>query len=187
MGRRGPPPKPTPLRKLTGNASKRRLNEREPPAGEEGEISRPRWLRGRTRGAAIWVELSDRLSAMKVLTPADELALGVLCAEFADYLDSRDQVREEGRTYESVRYSMEEIIDAEKDEAAGEPQKAKVARRIMRAHPLLTIQAARRTWIRGMMQEFGLTPSARSRVVGGEKQAEGDDFASKYLSGNTGA
>lgn len=180
MGRRGPPPQPTKIRELHGNAGKRALNKSEPIA-VAGDVTRPRWLKGRTRAASIWSDLSERLRDMKVLTPADEVGLALLCAEVADYIDCRDQVRSEGRTYESVRYSTEEVVDEGAGEDA-EPDKIQVVRKIMRAHPLLATMAAKRTFIRGMMQEFGLTPSARSRIATDPALGDDDGFE-KFLQG----
>ena len=50
MGRRGPPPKPTHIRLLEGNPSKRPINRREPQP-EKGAPPCPRWLTAEARVA----------------------------------------------------------------------------------------------------------------------------------------
>jgi P27 family predicted phage terminase small subunit len=191
MGRRGPPPKPTPLRKLQGNASKRKLNEREPqvpPVTDAGQVRRPRWIKRRTAAATIWDELAERLVGMKVLTRADETALALLCDAIAELRECLERVRAEGRTYESVRIEEKQVcgecdgMDGHDDQCSGEgeQQPVRVLRKMIRSHPLLPTIGTLRTHIRGMLQEFGITPSARARVATGDEDTD-DDFASKYL------
>ena len=184
-GRRGPAPKPSALRKLQGNPAKRALNPREPtpPAADAKEIRRPRWIRARTRAAAHWDELVERLTGMKVLTRADETALALLCDALAELRECVDQVRREGRTYESVRVEEKTICsecgamgDEHTPACSGEAEKqtVQIVRRIMRAHPLLPTIGTLRTHITRMLQEFGLTASARARVSASEEEPADD-------------
>ncbi len=77
----GPPPKPTALRILEGNPSKRPLPVNEPKP--MGIAERPAWLR--PEGVAVWDELAPRLGRVGLLTPVDADQFGVFCTELAAY------------------------------------------------------------------------------------------------------
>lgn len=148
MGRRGPPPDPSAMRLLKGNPGKRQVNKAEPmpPAGR---TKPPSWLKGRAR--RLWGRIAPILSRMKVLTSADPHALALLCDAYAEYLDARDVVRAEGSVYESRH------IQTDKDGHM-------IERIIIRPRPEVAIASDAWKRIRAMMQEFGLTPSSRSRI-----------------------
>ena len=76
MGRRGPKPKPTALKKLLGNPGKRALNEHE-PIPPEGEIKPPPYVRDGAR--KYWDYYAPILASMRVLTVADVGLLGRYC------------------------------------------------------------------------------------------------------------
>jgi P27 family predicted phage terminase small subunit len=144
MGLRGPAPKPTALKQAQGNPGRRRLNDNEPipPAGEVGP---PSWLGPQAR--EVWLQLSPVMLAMRVLTTADVWTFGRYCTNFARWLELRTFLAEKGP--HATTYPV-------KDEAGNVrailelPQ----AREFRRLDELL-LKSER---------EFGLTPSARSRI-----------------------
>lgn len=165
MGRRGPPPKPTALRKLTGNAGKRKLNKNE-PVPPPGPTDPPPWLDG--LALEIWGRLAPIVRAMKVLDTSDVDALALLCDVYADYLDARAFVKKHGRTY---TVSVQVGTDPE----TGDP----VIEQRYRVRPEVVITQEAWKRIRPMMQEFGMTPSARSRVTA--KSAADDDPVESWM------
>jgi TP901 family phage tail tape measure protein len=89
-------PKPTHLKVVTGNPGKRKLNDKEPAPAREIP-SPPSHLTD--WGKVAWGKLTVLLDGMGVLTVADVLALERLCDIYADILQLRITIAEEGRTY----------------------------------------------------------------------------------------
>lgn len=144
MGRRGPPPKPTPLKLVTGNPGKRALNKREPKA--VGTYGAPPAHLTRV-GQSLWRRLAKKLNAMNLESEGDRNALEILCSAYEEWREAREIVIDEGLTYERKTAQGEVMIVAR-------PEVAIAADAMRRVHRLLL--------------EFGLTPSARSRVTAGE-------------------
>ena len=71
----GPPPKPTKLRILQGNPSKRALPKNEPETS--GPANKPKGLKG--RASKVWDEYAPRYIAMGTLTHEDEPAFERWC------------------------------------------------------------------------------------------------------------
>ena len=145
MGARGPAPQPTALKVLRGNPGKRRLNDAEARPAAGRVPTAPRWLS--EEGRNEWRRLAPRLHAAGLLTEVDGVALGLLCETFVQYQAARRVVEREGM-----------LATSEKGTAY--------------QHPALGIaNGARRemlTWAR----EFGMTPSARSRIRVETKEEE---------------
>jgi P27 family predicted phage terminase small subunit len=170
MGKRGPPPTPTSIRLLRGNPSGRALNKDE-PIPPEGVAKPPDWLTGRSK--ELWTRIAPILTRMKVLTSADPDALALLCDAYAEYLGARDVVRGEGATYESRQFQM--------DEAGNTVEKVMI-------RPRPEVAMAQDAWkrVRQMMQEFGLTPSSRSRIEVPGATEEADPFVAWRQRGSSG-
>lgn len=136
---RGRKPTPTAIKLVKGNPGRRPLNQAEPQP-TRGRPKQPAWL---TEVAVeTWTELVELLDDMRVLTVADGPALALLCATYQDYRDARQVVRDDGMTYE-----------AETEHGS-----------IWRTRPEVAIMSDAAKRLRSLMVEFGLTPSARSRV-----------------------
>ena len=141
----GPPRKPTALRILQGNPSKRPLPEGEPHP-EIVAPSCPAWMRDKIAIAA-WRELASVLEGMRVVSEADRKALELLCDAYAEWRRAREVVIEHGTTYEAENVNGGLMLK-------------------VRPEVALAADAWRR--IRSMLTEFGLTPAARARVKVGE-------------------
>jgi P27 family predicted phage terminase small subunit len=149
------------MKSLRGNPGRRPLNQREPKA-QRGQPPRPNWL-GK-RGNEAWVELSQLLDGMQVLTLPDGPALALLCATYDDYREARDVVDEHGMTYESQNTLTGAVI--------------------VRPRPEVAIMSDAAKRMRNLLVEFGLTPSARSRLhVGGDLPV---DPLEEFLHGGAG-
>lgn len=82
MGRRGPLPKPTKLKKLEGNPGRRKLPESEPePRIDPDAPPPPTYLP--TVGQQAWKAISKELHAIGLLTAVDYHALEQYCTAYA--------------------------------------------------------------------------------------------------------
>ncbi len=96
MGKRGPTPEPTAIKKVKGNPGRRPLNDREPEFPSDVP-SCPMWLGA--VGRAVWEQYIPVLTSVKgLLTLADGGELALLCEAWEDFLDARDEIAREGAT-----------------------------------------------------------------------------------------
>lgn len=150
MGRRGPAPAPTVLRILHGER-KDRLNPAEPIPRAAPPVC-PDDVSAEVR--AVWDETLAELDAMHVATAADRDALRCFCEAVVTH-----------RKASALLAGSALLIKG---------QKGNLVR-----NPVLAIQRDAAHLIRQFAQEFGLTPSARSRieVKGSEAGGESNPFA----------
>jgi P27 family predicted phage terminase small subunit len=152
MGLRGPAPKPTDLRKLEGNPSRRPYPANE-PAFPPGVPEKPKRLS--TRGKKVWDELVDEMAGAAILRRVDQRALA--------------QLSEDEALLDEAYSGVWQMVDALK-------AKAKAEGKSLPGGPLLALlsmtsgrlamASVRDLAARVIIErrEFGLTPSSRSRV-----------------------
>lgn len=147
MGIPGPKPKPTELKLLEGNPGKRPLNTQEP----KPRPIPPKMPRGvlPKEGRRLWRELVPKLEKLGVVTEVDGPALVMLCLHYAFAVQAGRQLRQEGITIQD--------------------------RDVRRKHPALQILRDHSAAWRQYAEQFGLTPSARSRLSIPEPE-EADEF-----------
>ncbi len=149
MGRRGPAPKPTKLKAAAGNPGKRPLNRREP--NPPVRVPRmPTWLSKRAKQE--WRRIAPELEALGLVTAIDLAALASYCQAVAELTIATETIDKEGRV------CVWPIFDKEGNQI-GER---------LKAHPAVQQQRDAMQRVKQFAAEFGLSPSARSRVVGGE-------------------
>ncbi|CRL66295.1 Phage terminase, small subunit [Proteus vulgaris] len=143
-------PETDPLKVVTGNPGKRKLNDKEPQPKREIP-SPPEHLTD--WGKMAWAKLTLLLDGMGVLTVADTLALERLCDIYADILQLRDTIAIEGRTYTT---------------------KTQLGDFLIKANPAVAMLADADRRFKSYLVEFGLTPAARSKVKmdGGEEEED---------------
>jgi len=147
MGRRGPPPTPTPILKLRGS---RLLEHR------EGEVappvvapSCPAFLSREAR--AEWRRQTKELLALGVLARMDRAILAAYCEAWAEFVTLTKQVEDTGRLIKTVVGNIvTNPLVRQKDRAV---------ERLLR-----------------LAGHFGFTPAARARIKGGEVAEEADPF-----------
>ncbi len=142
MGRRGPPPTPTPILKLRGSKRVTRRRESAEVSGPEGSPDRPGWLADDAREA--WDEIMPMLEQMGVVTRIDGRALARYCRLWARWRKAEDFIDEHGDMYPL------------KDEA-GNTKCFQQWPHVAIAHKLALL-------LTRIEQEFGMTPSARARI-----------------------
>jgi P27 family predicted phage terminase small subunit len=142
MGRRGPAPTPTAILKLRGSplATKRR-NLRE-PKGPPGRPRCPDWLDEDAKAA--WRHLIPQLDSMGVLTRIDGNALARYCRLWSRWRKAEAFLDKNGEMYPL------------KDEAG------KV--KCFQPFPQVSIANKLAQQLTRLEQEFGMTPSARTRI-----------------------
>jgi P27 family predicted phage terminase small subunit len=141
MARRGPPPQPTALKLLKGNPGKRRIDGRE-PRPPLTTPSCPRWLSAEAKRA--WRETVPVLRAMRILARIDRDALAAYCQAYARWK------------------AAEQFLDQHGDVYPIRDESGKI--KYMQAFPQVFIARSQLQVLRSYQQEFGMTPSARTRV-----------------------
>lgn len=178
MGRRGPPPKPTILKLVSGNPGGRPLNTREPVpppiamGGAPAEIASPAWLP--PRAVEVWKQLVPRLASIGLARTLDEYMLARYCELLVMWMDDTAFLAKNGSKYpiraEAKRGKPGRILGFKPW-----PEKSLILR-INRE--LMAIE-----------REFGMSPSARSRITtSAEKSTKGDvgDLRRKFLTPSAG-
>ena len=148
-------PKPTVLRVLEGNPSKRPLPENEPKPAV-GAPSAPKFLSEPAR--KHWRAVVRQLKKARVMTHLDADALALYCETYARWMDATADVQERGM-----------LIEFEKESKAGLVYTA------VEVNPHVSIASKAFDQLRLMMIEFGMTPSSRTKVStvsDGKKKAD---------------
>jgi P27 family predicted phage terminase small subunit len=156
MAQRGPKPKPTTLKVLSGTARKHRLGRDEP----RPEVSRPDPPDHLTKAArGEWDRVVDALFRMGVMSDLDRAALAAYCQAYGRWVAA-----------ESALARM-----AEKDTVThGLMVRTKAGNAIQ--NPLVGAANKAMADMVRYAAEFGLTPSARTRVTA-SASGEDDPFA----------
>lgn len=169
MGKRGPKPEASAIKRAKGNPGKRQLNDDE-PLPPVGEIVPPKMSKGARK---VWDGLAPICIAMKVLTTADVLSFARHCENIARDLSIRALLEREGHVYKTKAATGKVIGMAKRPELS----------------ELLQLQSI----IAAGDDRFGLNPSARSKIrverkgpaaAGAEPTppSSGDTFRDRYLS-----
>jgi len=153
----GRKPKPTAMKKLEGNPGKRKLNTKEPMPGK-GMPDCPSWLLPLAKEE--WERLCEKLSQMGVLTEVDRAAFAAYCQSYARWKEAQDHINSEGATYETENG-------------------------MQRPNPWVAICNTEQRLMMQAASEFGLTPSARSRIMAATaKDESADDDMAAILRGD---
>ena len=137
----GPPRKPTALRLLEGNPSKRPINKDEPKPAP-GRPTRPAWLL--LEAKREWSRVVPELERLGLLTVVDRAALASYCQAWGRYVAAEANV---------TKY--------------GDVMKAKHSDYVQTS-PYVAIAQRYAQIVRGYCTEFGLTPSSRGRMTVGK-------------------
>lgn len=155
-------PVPTTLKVLRGNPGKRPLtkNEPKPTLGAPGC---PTWLS--IEAKAEWRRIVPRLDEIGLLTKVDRSALATYCEMWATFVYAQRKVHEHGIV----------IMAVEKISEDGTVIYTRPAK-----NPAIIVARDAADKIRQFCAEFGLTPSARTRLS--LPEADDDDAANSIFS-----
>jgi P27 family predicted phage terminase small subunit len=160
VGRRGPRPEPTKLKLLKGNPGKRKISTREPkPAPVDGAPKCPVWMPA--DGRREWKRVVPELMRLGILSVVDVASLQGYCASYARALEADRHVKRMGLTIATKTGFFVQ-------------------------NPAVSI--ARLAWQaqRQFAAEFGLTPSARTRIEMPTTPPTTPDDAEGFLFGASG-
>ena len=145
MAQRGRKPKPTAVKALEGNPGKRRLNTGEP--GPEKKAPRcPSWLEGEAKKE--WKRMAGQMEKLGILTEIDMAAFAGYCQAYARWKEAEEYISVHGTVMQAP---------------SGYCQQA----------PQVSIAQTYLKIMNRFCEQFGLTPSSRSRIVadnGGDKE-----------------
>lgn len=144
---KGRKPKPTALKVHQGNPGKRPLNRAEPKP-PSGAPLRPDDLLD-AEAVAEWDRMLPVLETMGVLSRADSEAMTGLCSCWSRYV------------------TLQKLC-------AGAPPIFKTTKGNIIPHPLWGMLRTEEDNLKKWLVEFGLTPSSRSRMIGGNNTEESD-------------
>lgn len=130
------PPKPTSLKLIEGNKGKRAINHQEPDPEYLNDLTPPEWLSSEAK--EVWNEVAPPLRAARVLTKIDVHALCVGCVAFAQYRHATSML---GMDYVKMGMKAEYI------------------------NQWMVAQSMAYKQLISIFTQFGMTPSARSRVA----------------------
>ena len=133
----GRPPKPAALKRLAGNPGKRPIKEEARVTVSTKVPYPPRFLND--EGRAEWRRVIKLLIKAGLYSELDRTILAIYCSEYGAWREAMDKIEVEGKvltTDKGYRYP----------------------------NPLQTIAERARTAAQSALQQFGLSPSSRSKV-----------------------
>lgn len=140
----GRKPKPTHLKILGGETRPHRVNYDEPSA-QTGVASSPEWLSA--RATEIFAQISATLLGMSIASPDDQHALALLASRLEEVEILTAVIEDQGRTY---------LTDSG----------------LWKARPEVAQRSEAMRHAQSLLVEFGLTPSARSKVSVGKPKEQ---------------
>lgn len=147
---RGRKPKPTAKKLLAGNPGKRALNKAEPEFSKITNVDPPEWLTD--RAAQMWRMVVPELLRENVVAITDLHNVEAFCVAYDNWRMAQESVRQHG------------IVVAG---AQGGPIK----------NPALTAANETMRQIVTFGSMLGLDPASRTRLIGGNKEKETNEFA----------
>ena len=134
----GRKPKPAALHVVQGTFRGDRHNPNE-PRPKPGRPSCPRWLMDEAKKE--WKRIAPELEALGMLTQLDRASLATYCQAWARFVEAEEQVE---------RYGS--VIAAKNSD-------------YISVSPWETLRRSNAATVRAFASEFGLTPSARTRIT----------------------
>ncbi|MBE6068072.1 MAG: phage terminase small subunit P27 family [Clostridium lundense] len=144
MAQRGRKPKPTAVKELEGNPGKRALNEFEPKPQKKAPKC-PSWLD--TEAKKEWRRVAKQLEELGVLTEVDMAAFAGYCEAYARWKEAEEFISMHGTIVKTPSGYWQQV-------------------------PQVSIA---QTYLKIMIkfcEQFGLTPSSRSRIVADKSSNE---------------
>jgi P27 family predicted phage terminase small subunit len=151
MAIRGRKPKPTNLKILNGNPGKRPINKNEPKPSPIAPKC-PQWLTPEAKRE--WKRIVPDLERLGLLTVVDRVALAGYCQAYARWREAEEFITKHGSIFKTPSGYIQQV-------------------------PQVSIAQKNLLIVKGFCAEFGLTPSARSRInVNTDDGTKGDSLLS---------
>ena len=156
MTQRGRKPKPTALKQLEGNPGRRPLNSNEPKACKKAPRC-PLWLE--VEAKKEWKRMVKILEQMGLLTEVDMAAFAGYCQAFARWKEAEEFISKHGTIVKTPSGYWQQV-------------------------PQVSIAQTYLKIMNRFCEQFGLTPSARSRmIVDAEQRADADAMELLLING----
>lgn len=155
MATRGRKPVPTALKVLEGNPGKRPLNSREPKPEKKAPTC-PAWLEPEAKKE--WKRLAKGMEKLGILTEMDRAAFAAYCQSYARWKEAEQHINEDG--------SLMTTPNGYQQQSAW----VSIANNAMKSMSQFASQ-------------FGLNPSARSRIIAGNEDRSTVDEMEALLGG----
>ena len=140
MATRGRKPKPTAIKVLEGNPGKRKLNQNEPQPMKKAPAC-PKWLEAEAKKE--WKRLAKKMEQMGVLTEVDMAVFAGYCQAYARWQEAEEFISQHGTIVKTPSGYWQQV-------------------------PQVSIAQTYLKTMAKLAAEFGLTPSARSRLIAGD-------------------
>ena len=137
MATRGRKPTPTAIKELEGNPGKRPLNRNEPRPAKKAPAC-PKWLEPEAKKE--WRRLAKSLEQMGVLTEADMASFASYCQAYARWKEAEEFITQHGTIVKTPSGYWQQV-------------------------PQVSIAQTYNKIMTKLAEQFGLTPSARSRII----------------------
>ena len=147
MALRGRKPKPTAIKQLEGNPGRRPLNNNEPKPDKKAPRC-PAWLEEEAKKE--WKRMSKILEQLGLLTEMDMAAFAGYCQAFARWKEAEEFISQHGTIIRTPNGYLQQV-------------------------PQVSIAQTNLKIMLKFCEQFGLTPSARSRIAAGENPEHDSD------------
>ena len=148
LSQRGRKPKPTGLKVLEGNPGKRPLNHKEPKPTKKAPRC-PSWLEEDAKKE--WKRMSKVLESMGLLTDMDMTAFAGYCQAYARWKEAEEFLTKHGSIIKTPNGYLQQV-------------------------PQVSIAQTNMKIMLKFSEQFGLTPSARSRIQADSSDGEQDEM-----------
>ena len=156
VAQRGRKPKPTAIKALEGNPGKRSLNTGEPKPKKKAPRC-PSWLEEEAKKE--WKRMSKQLEDLGILTEIDMAAFAGYCQAYARWKEAEEFITQHGTIVKTPSGYWQQV-------------------------PQVSIAQTYLKIMNSFAEQFGLTPSSRSRIVADTVGASGDDDMEALLGGD---
>ncbi len=146
MATRGRKPKPTAIKTLEGNPGKRPLNPREPQPHRRAPTC-PEWLEAEAK--TEWARMACQLEDIGVLTEIDRAAFAGYCQAYARWREAEEFISKHGSIVKTPSGYWQQV-------------------------PQVSIAQTYLKIMHKFCEQFGFTPSARSRIIADSKEIVAD-------------
>jgi P27 family predicted phage terminase small subunit len=146
MAQRGRKPIPTAIKKLEGNPGKRDLNQNEPKPKKKAPKC-PMWLEAEAKKE--WRRIARQLEQLGILTEVDMAGFAGYCQAYARWKEAEEFISRHGTIVKTPSGYWQQV-------------------------PQVSIAQTYLKIMNRFCEQFGLTPSSRSRIAA-DKQIESND------------
>jgi len=148
MAERGRKPTPTAIKVLEGNPGKRPLNTNEPKPNKKAPRC-PSWLEEEAKKE--WKRLAKQMEQLGILTEIDMAAFAGYCQAYARWKEAEEFISKHGTIVKTPSGYWQQV-------------------------PQVSIAQTYLKIMNRFCEQFGLTPSSRSRIVANDDDKESDEM-----------